>query len=149
MMSALTVWHWFIPAVILLILEMLVPGAFLLWLGVAAGVTGAALWLVPGLGVEMQMLLFSVTAVASITGWTAYRQRHPAVSEQPSLNRRGSQYVGRVFTLDEPIVNGRGRLRVDDTVWRITGAELPAGTRVSVVAVDGTALVVMPVTDNP
>lgn len=147
-MSALTVWHLFILAVILLILVTLVPGAFLLWLGVAAGVTGAAVWLAPGLNVEMQMLLFSVTAVASIIGWTAYRRHHPAMSEQPSLNRRGSQYVGRVFTLDEPLVNGRGRLRVDDTVWRITSAELPAGTRVSVVAVDGTALTVRPTPDN-
>ena len=62
------------------------------------------------------------------------------MSEQPLLNRRAEQYVGRVFTLQEPIVNGRGRLRVDDTVWRVEGEDCPAGTAVEVTGVDATLL---------
>jgi len=139
-MDALTVWHWLIPAVALLILEMLVPGAYLLWLGVAAGVTGVALWLVPGLSWEAQVVLFALTAVASIVGWTAYRRRHPVVSAQPNLNRRGTQYIGRVFTMKEPIVLGVGRVRVDDSLWTVAGPDCEPGAKVRVIGVDSIVL---------
>jgi membrane protein implicated in regulation of membrane protease activity len=72
----------------------------------------------------------------------AYRRFRapPAETDQPTLNRRGASYVNRNFTLTEPIVNGVGKLRVDDSQWRISGPDVAAGTQVRVVAVDGTTL---------
>jgi len=72
----------------------------------------------------------------------AWLRRRPIETDHPTLNRRGEQYVGRRFTLDEPIVNGVGKLRVDDTTWKIMGDDLPAGSQVTVTGVDGTVLVV-------
>lgn len=133
-------WHWWILGVVLVVLEIFAPGAFFLWMGIAAGVVGAVLLLAPDLGWEYQLLLFAVLSVVSILVWRTYFRRHPIETDQPALNRRGEQYIGRVFTLDEPIVNGLGKLRVDDTTWKISGSDRPAGSRVSVVGVDGTIL---------
>ena len=63
---------------------------------------------------------------------------------QPFLNRRDGGYVGRVFTLDKPIVDGVGTVRIDDTVWRVTGPDMPAGKRVRVEHADGAMLHVVP-----
>lgn len=57
-----------------------------------------------------------------------------------TVNRRGEQYVGRRFTLDQPIVNGDGKLRIDDSVWRVAGEDMAAGTIVRVVGADGVIL---------
>ena len=140
MLQQLTYWHWFIIAAILIILEVFAPGAFMLWIGIAAGVVGAVLYFVPAMTWEYQFILFSLAAVGSIVAWRSYRNKHPAVTDEPTLNRRGAQYVGRVFTLDAPIVNGIGKLRVDDSHWRISGADAPIGAQVRVVAADGATL---------
>ena len=89
----------------------------------------------------IQLLVFAVLSVASIIGWRAYKSAHPEAKVM-LLNRRGQQLVGRRFTLAEPIVNGQGRAHIDDTMWRITGPDLPAGTAVTVTAAQGTVLVV-------
>lgn len=133
-------WHWWVLGVVLAVLEVFVPGTFFLWMGIAAGVVGGVLWLAPALPLEYQVLAFAVLSVVSIVISRRYLRDHPIQSDQPLLNRRGAQYVGRVFTLAEPVVNGRGKLRVDDTTWRVTGEDCPAGTRVEVVGVDGTVL---------
>lgn len=142
MLEQLTYWHWFILAAILIILEMFAPGAFLLWIGIAAGVVGAVLYFVPGMSWEFQFILFSLAAVGSILAWRGYRGKHPITTDEPTLNRRGAQYVGRVFTLDTPIVNGIGKIRVDDSTWKIEGADCPAGTKVKVVGIENTVLTV-------
>jgi hypothetical protein len=90
------------------------------------------------------MLFFAVLSVVSLIGWRAYQRRHPTVSDQPNLNRRGAQYVGRVFTLDEAIVNGTGKIRVDDTTWKVAGDDRPLGAKVRVTGVAGTVLTVEP-----
>jgi membrane protein implicated in regulation of membrane protease activity len=140
MLAQLTYWHWFILAAILIILEVFAPGAFLLWIGIAAGMVGAALYFVPGMGWETQFILFSLAAVGSIVAWRAYRGSHPTTTDEPTLNRRGAQYIGRVFTLDAPIVDGVGKIRVDDSTWKIEGADCAAGTKVKVVGIDNTML---------
>jgi membrane protein implicated in regulation of membrane protease activity len=133
-------WHWWILGLVLLVAEMLSPtGFFLLWIGVAAILVGAVSWLVPALGWEVEMILFGVLSVASFFAWRRLRPA-PVDSDQPSLNRRGHSYVGRTFTLASPIVNGIGKLHVDDSQWRISGADVPAGTQVRVVAADGSTL---------
>jgi len=133
-------WYWWVLGLILLILEVFAPGAFFLWMGISAGVVGVIAWLVPSLSIEWQMLIFTVIAIASVVGWRAYLRKNPVETDQPSLNRRGEQYVGRVFTLDAPIVNGVGKIRVDDTMWRIEGTDCEAGGKVRVVGVDGVNL---------
>ncbi len=133
-------WHWLVLGVLLVILEVFSPAAFFLWMGIAAGVVGLLLWLVPGLGWEFQLLVFAVLSVATIALWRLHLSRHPTPTDQPRLNRRGEQYVGRVFTLDEPIVNGQGKIRVDDSTWKIEGVDCEPGTRVEVTGVDGVVL---------
>lgn len=140
MLEQLTYWHWFILAAILTILEMFAPGAFLLWIGIAAGVVGVVLYVVPTMTWEYQFILFSLASVGSILAWRAYRQKHPATTDEPTLNRRGAQYIGRVFTLDAPIVNGVGKIRVDDSTWKIEGVDCEAGVKVKVVGIDNTVL---------
>ena len=142
LLTVVTVWHWLIAAVVLMILEVLAPGAFFLWLGVAAAVVGVLLALIPVIPWQVQVLLFSVLSVASVIGWRAWRQKHPQESEAPTLNRRGMQYVGRIFTLSEAIVNGVGKVKVDDTTWRVAGPDLEQGANIRVVDVEGTVFTV-------
>lgn len=137
-----TFWQWWILGIVLVILEVFVPGAFLLWIGISAGLVGLALLVVPKLPWQLQVLLLAVLSVASVLAWRHYLRTHPLQSEVPFLNRRGEQYIGRVFTLEEPIVNGRGKLRVDDSTWKIRGEDCPVGTTVMVTGVDGVVLVV-------
>ena len=143
-LDVITHWHWGVLALALVIVEMLVPGVFLLWIGIAAGVVALLLVVWPSMPFELQLVVFAAASVGSILAWKAWRRRHPEVSEQPLLNERGQQYVGRVFTLDTAIVIGADKLRVGDTVWKATGEDLGAGTAVRVVSVDGVVMHVEP-----
>jgi hypothetical protein len=135
-------WHWWVLAGVLLILELTSPVFFFLWLGFAAAAVGFILLLIPGLGLEIQLVMFGVLSVVAVVAWRRYREVHPPKSDQPLLNQRGQQYKDRVFTLDEPIVNGVGKVEVDDSTWRVKGPDLPAGQRVRVTGVDGVVFVV-------
>jgi hypothetical protein len=138
--STLLFWHWWVLALILVILEMVMPGFFLLWIGIAAGVTGLLLLLVPATSWQVQFVVFGVLALGSILAARYYIRRNPIETDDATLNRRGEQYIGRVFTIDEAIINGIGKVRVGDSVWRAAGPDLPAGERVKVVGVEGTML---------
>ncbi|MEO5573370.1 MAG: NfeD family protein [Gammaproteobacteria bacterium] len=133
-------WHWLIFAMLLLILEVTVPGAFFLWMSIAAGVVGILALIFPGLGWQIEVLIFALLAVASAVTWRMYLKRNPVVSDQPKLNRRGEQYVGRIVTLKEGIINGQGKIQVDDSTWKIIGEDCPPGTRVQVIGVDNVIL---------
>lgn len=133
-------WHWWIAGIALVIIEVFAPGAVFLWMGISAGVVGAVLLAVPDISWQVQFLVFAVLSVGSIAGWRVYHKRNPTESDQPSLNRRGEQYVGRVFTLQDGITDGTGTIRVDDSRWKIEGEDLPAGTKVRVTGVEGTVL---------
>ncbi len=135
-------WHWWILAAVLLILELTSPVFFFLWLGFAAAAVGFILLLLPGTSLVVQLVLFGVLSVVAVVAWRRYREVHPPKSDQPLLNQRGQQYTGRVFTLDEPIVNGVGKVEVDDSTWRVKGPDLPAGHRIRVTGVDGVVFVV-------
>ena len=140
---AVEYWHWWVLGTVLLILEVFAPGAFMLWMGIAAAIVGAVLLVAPVVSLEVQLLVFAILSVASIVGWRVYVRRNPPEpTDEPTLNRRGTQYIGRVFTLDEPIVNGVGKLRVDDTTWKVAGPDLPLGARVRVAKVDNIVLLV-------
>lgn len=136
----MTHWHWWIIGGILLIVEIFAPGTYFLWLGVSAAVVGVITWLGPDMAWQYQFLLFGIFGVVSIALWRQYQKKNPARSDHPTLNRRGEQYVGRVFTLSEPIVNGMGKIHVDDSTWKVEGQDCPAGGRIVVRGVDGTIL---------
>lgn len=133
-------WLWIAAGVVLVGLEVLAPGAFMLWLGFAALLTGGLLFVVP-LPWEATALVFAGLAVASVLlgRWLSRRRQAPSGPE-PMLNRRGESLVGRIVLLEEAIHQGRGRARIDDTIWRIEGPDLPAGQRALVVGVDGALL---------
>ena len=142
--DGLAFWHWWILAVLLMALEAMLPGAIFLWLGISAAVVGLVLLLFAPLSGALQLILFAVLAVVTVPGWRFLQRLRAKKSGEPegTLNRRGEQYVGRRFTLGEAIVNGSGRLRIDDTQWRIAGEDLAAGTAVKVRGVDGVILLV-------
>ncbi len=128
---------WLALGLVLMAAETIVPGAFLLWFGIAALVMGAIVWLLPDLHGLAQALLFGGLAIAAVQVYRAYfRQREPA-GDQPLLNRRGEQLVGRVFVLETAIENGYGKIKVGDALWTVRGDALPAGARVQVLALDG------------
>jgi len=135
-------WHWWILAGVLLILELTSPVFFFLWLAFSAAAVGFLLLVFPTLPLEGQLALFGVLSVVAVIAWRRYRETHPPVSEQPLLNQRGLQYTGRVFTLDNAIVNGVGKVEVDDSTWRVKGPDLAAGTRIRVTGVDGNIFIV-------
>jgi membrane protein implicated in regulation of membrane protease activity len=135
-------WHWLILGVALIILEILIPGAYFLWMGISAVAMGAAMLIFPGMPFLVQILIFAVLSVITVMMYKSYRKKNPLVTDEPALNRRGEQYVGQSFTLKEPIVNGVGKIKVDDSTWKITGADIDAGETVRVIAVDGQTLIV-------
>jgi membrane protein implicated in regulation of membrane protease activity len=137
-------WHWWILAGILLILELVVPSFFFLWLGIAAAATGFVLFVFPSMPMEIQLVLYAIASVIAVIAWQKYREKRPPHSDQPNLNRRGQQYVGRVFTLEQPIENGVGKVMVDDSTWRVKGPDLPAGKQVRVKGVDGVVFIIEP-----
>lgn len=137
-------WHWWILAGVLLILELTAPAFFFLFLGIAAAAVGLILLVIPGMSLETQLVVFAVGSIVTVLAWRKYREAHPTKTDQPNLNRRGHQYIGRVFTLKEPITNGVGKVTVDDSTWRVKGPDQPAGTKIKVTGIDGTILTIEP-----
>ncbi|MFZ5791542.1 MAG: NfeD family protein [Pseudomonadota bacterium] len=133
-------WHWWVLALLLIVIEILAPGTFFLWLGVAAGLVGLLALLVPSMGWQLQVLIFALLAVAAIYAGRAWLKRHPIETADTGLNRRADALVGQVYELAEAIRAGRGAVKVGDTVWRAEGPDLPAGSRVRVTGVSGTTL---------
>ena len=132
-----------ILAAILFVLELVSPGIFLMWFGVAAAITGLIVFRYD-IGWQWQILSFGGLSLVSALLANKYLTRNPSESERPLLNERAIQLVGQSFDLLDPIVNGRGSIKTGDTVWRVEGPELPRGTRITVVGTDGTLLKVVP-----
>ena len=139
-------WHWWILAVILLILEVFSPAAFFMWMGFAAGVTGLVLLVAPNISWEIQILIFAVLSVVSVLVGRQWFRSNPIETDQPILNQRGQELVGHVFeVVERPIENGEGRVRVGDTTWKVEGPDAAVGDRVRVVGVKSNTLQVEPV----
>jgi len=132
-------WDWFILAAVLLLLEVMAPGTFMLWLGLSAFLVGSISFFVDW-SWQYQFVAFALFAIAAIPLWRRVGARARGATDQPFLNRRADAFIGRVFTLEKPIVGGNGTIGIGDTVWRITGPDCPAGSRVRVDAVDGATL---------
>lgn len=141
-LEALVYWHWFIIAVVFFVLEVLTLSFFFLWLGSAAISVGVILLLAP-VGWPIQLALWAGFSVIGAIAWRIHKKNNPggSKSDEPLLNQRGEQYVGRTFTLQDPIENGFGKVKVDDSIWKVEcGEDLGAGKKVKVTAVAGTVL---------
>ena len=134
------VFAWGVAALLLFAAEALAPGAFMLWLGFAAAVVFLGVLLVPGTTLLMQAIAFVVLSVISIQVYRTWFRGKQRASDQPLLNRRVAQLVGRVVPLERAIVNGRGRVQIADALWDVVGPELPTGAPVRIVGADGMTL---------
>lgn len=139
---ALGAWNWMILAAVLFVLELLSPGIFLMWFGVAAAVTGLIVFRYD-VSWQWQLVWFCGLSLASVLLAAKYLRKHPLESERPLLNERAVQLIGQSFDLVDPIVNGRGSIHIGDSIWRVQGPELPKGARITVVGADGTLLKVV------
>jgi hypothetical protein len=133
-------WTWIVAGLILLALEVVLPGTFFLWFGVSAIIVGIAALIFPALAWQAELIGFVVLAVVLVIVGRRYYSGGLGRIRPTGLNERAQNLVDRETVLGEPIVDGRGRIRVDDTVWRITGPDMPSGSRVNVVGADGSVL---------
>jgi membrane protein implicated in regulation of membrane protease activity len=133
---------WAVLALVLIAAETFAPGAYMLWMGIAAALVWLVLLAVPGLSLLSQVLLFVALSVAAVLVYRRWFRRRERPSDQPLLNRRAAQLTGTVVPLDRAIAGGRGRVKIGDAYWIVTGPELEAGTRVRVTGADGLALLV-------
>ena len=131
---------WAAVALLLMAAETVVPGAFLLWMGFAAAAVFLLVLVAPGIPLLAQVAAFVVLSFVSVQVYRKWFMRAERPSDRPLLNRRAEQNIGMVLTLDQAIVGGRGRVRIGDSSWIAEGPDLPAGTRVRVVAVEGVVL---------
>lgn len=136
--NQLTHWSWWIIAVVLVVVEVAAPGTFFLWMGVSAGVVGLFLFLSPEAPWELQLALFATLSLVSIFLSKRYLQNNK--EDGSVLSQRGKRYIGTVVVVEEAIVNGMGKVRIEDTVWRAHGEDVAEGNRVKVTGVDGATL---------
>jgi inner membrane protein len=142
MFSSLGTWNWLIFGFVLMALELMAPGVFLFWLGLAALLVGLVSFVLHP-SWQTQLLMFAGFAAAAVPVWRRLARGNSAASaSNPFLNKRADALVGRVFTLERPIIDGSGTVRIDDTIWRIAGPDAPAGSRVRIVQADGANLTV-------
>ena len=141
LLSKLGTWNWLIVGVVLMAIETFAPGVFMLWLGFAALIVGllsfGIVW-----SWQTQIIAFAALSIAMVPLWRYYSGRNAKPTDKPFLNKRAEGLIGRVFTLEKPIVDGVGTVRIDDTVWRVSGPDAPAGSRVKIVSADGASLTV-------
>lgn len=145
-MESVTFWYWLAFGIVLMLVEVLVPGVLFLWLGAAAIVTGLLLLAVPGMSWEIQLVVFAVLSVVSVFVGRRYVYSNPEPTDHPTLNRRGENFVGQQYALDGATSGGQGRVKIGDSLWAVAvrpqGTELSADARVTVTGVDGSTLTV-------
>ncbi|MGX5221345.1 NfeD family protein [Pseudomonas segetis] len=141
----LTFWDWLALGTLLLILEVFGAGGYLLWIGVAAAGVGIITYVIPALPWALQFVLFAVLSVLSAVLWWRRQRNAGKISDQPGLNDRGSELLGRQFTLHEAISSGRGKIKAGDTLWLVSGPDLPVGSAVRVTGQNGVLLLVEPI----
>ncbi|MGV8853129.1 MAG: NfeD family protein [Devosia sp.] len=137
-------WSWIVAGLILLGLELVVPGGFLLWMGISGIVVGLLTMAQP-MPWPAQWLIFGVLSLLTIALWVQWNRRRPAASDRPYLNRRADYFIGHETVLEQAIEQGFGRVVLGDSVWRVSGPDLPVGQAVRIVGSNGNVLLVEPV----
>jgi len=140
-------WLWWSTGVVLLAGEMLIPGVYLLWIGLAAAITGIFAWAAPALEFEGHGLIFAVLATISIYVGNRFFYQRASTIDDTEVNDRGKSFIGNQYLVVEAIKNGHGHVQVGDSRWMARGPDLPKGVMVNVTSVDGTVLVVEAVGD--
>jgi membrane protein implicated in regulation of membrane protease activity len=143
-LQTLSFWDWLALGTVLLILEVFGAGGYLLWIGVAAAAVGILTYILPGMAWELQFLLFAVLSVLTAVYWWRRQRVVIRQSDQPGLNMRGQELIGRTFIVHDAITAGRGKIKVNDGVWMVIGPDAPVGSLVRVVSQDGAILKVEP-----
>ena len=138
-------WHWWVFSIVLIILEVFSPGAFFMWMGAAAGATGAALLVAPEMSWQVQFIIFSVASIVAILLGRTFFNRTSANIVDPTLSQLENDLTGNVYVVEKPIINGSGRIQVGESTWKAQGADCEAGSSVKVVGVKGAVLLVEPV----
>ena len=142
--NLLASYGWWLLALLLIAAELVAPGYFLLWIGLAAGIMGLVMLAFPNLPFILQAILFAVLSIAvCLIYWKYIRPSAELRDDQPLLNRKGDRMIGQHVTVVDAIVNGRGKVKVGDSVWLVEGADCAVGTSVKVIAVNGTTLQVV------
>ena len=142
--NLLASYGWWLLALLLIAAELVAPGYFLLWIGLAAGIMGLVLQAFPNLVFIVQAILFALLSIAvCLAYWKFIRPSAEMRDDQPLLNRKGDRLIGRRVVVVDAIVNGRGKVTVGDSAWLAEGDDCAAGTAVRVVAVNGTSLQVV------
>lgn len=134
-------WFWLSLGFILGAVEMVAPGFFLMWLGLAAIIVGMLTWALP-ISLPLQVALFAILSVLTVYAGKKFLKDNPIESDDPKLNNRGARLTGEIVTVVEAIADGHGRVRVGDTDWNARGADAAAGAKVRVIGADGAVLLV-------
>lgn len=141
LIESLGAWTWWLIGLLLLAVEIVAPGFFFLWFGIAALIIGVSAFLIDWPW-QMQIVGFAIlSVVAALVGRRVLGNREIS-GDAPDLNARAARLIGRELRLAEAIDDGSGRVRIDDSLWRVRGPELPAGSSVRVTGVDGSVLIV-------
>lgn len=137
-----TYWLWLIAAAVMLAIELASPGVLFIWLALAAATVGVVTYIMP-LDWLVSLPLFALLAVLYVYFGRPYYGTKTRSSDEPHLNQRHYNYVGRTYVLAQPIAQGRGKLTIEDTLWDVTGPDLAAGSQVKITGIDGTTLKVV------
>jgi membrane protein implicated in regulation of membrane protease activity len=136
-------WNWLILAVLFFVLELAAPGIFLVWFGIAAAIVGG-LALLFDVAWQWQLVLFAILSVVAAVAARKFLRTDEVQSEHPLLHRRAQQHIGKSYVVADAIENGRGKVRIGDSLWRVEGPDAEQGSRVKVTGADGTTLLVEP-----
>jgi membrane protein implicated in regulation of membrane protease activity len=136
----LTFWDWLALGTVLLIFEVFGAGGYLLWVGIAAAGVGLITFLLPQTPWALQFILFAVLSILSAVLWWKRQRTAAKPSDQPGLNMRGSELLGKEFELFEPISSGRGKIKAGGSMWLVSGPDMPSGSKVRVIGQDGVIL---------
>ena len=138
-------WHWWVFAIVLVILEVFSPGAFFMWMGAAAATTGMALLVMPDMSWQLQFIIFATASIIAILVGRTFFNRKSANTDDPTLSQLESELTGKIYTVEKAIINGSGRVQVGESTWKAQGPDCAEGSSVKVVGVKGAVLVVEPV----
>ncbi|MFN3451774.1 MAG: NfeD family protein [Sphingorhabdus sp.] len=136
-----THWFWLSLGLMLGVAEMVAPGFFLMWLGLAALIVGGLDYFLP-ITVAYQVAMFAILSVLTVFAGKKFLQDNPIETEDAKLNDRGARLTGEIVTVVEAITNGNGRVKVGDSVWSARGVDAAIGSRVRVTGADGAVLLV-------
>lgn len=131
---------WLMLAVALGVAELAVPGVFLVFVALAAAITGLLALLFPPLTLPAELVVFGAWSVVTVLVGRRWYADYPVDSADPLLNDRAARLIGQEVVVIEPIAGGTGRVRVGDSDWIARGPDLPIGTRVRIVGVSGSVL---------